>query len=137
MLNEKILEFYREFQDEVLNYVKENSPISTNIAFKTLFLSYLTEAGETLVSDCALVDFKKDGENMKLDGYAFSEYFHSLTLLVSKYQAKPQPEKIKKTEIGRKLQLYRSPGNMIYQGFVFWVILDQLVNEIQFSFPQK
>lgn len=59
MLNEKILEFYREFQDEVLNYVKENSPISTNIAFKTLFLSYLTEAGETLVSDCALVDFKK------------------------------------------------------------------------------
>lgn len=51
MLNEKILEFYREFQDEVLNYVKENSPISTNIAFKTLFLSYLTEAGETLVSD--------------------------------------------------------------------------------------
>ena len=101
MLNEKILEFYREFQDEVLNYVKENSPISTNIAFKTLFLSYLTEAGETLVSDCALVDFKKDGENMKLDGYAFSEYFHSLTLLVSKYQAKPQPEKIKKTEIDK------------------------------------
>lgn len=72
MLNEKILEFYREFQDEVLNYVKENSPISTNIAFKTLFLSYLTEAGETLVSDCALVDFKKDGENMKLDGYALT-----------------------------------------------------------------
>ena len=87
MLNEKILEFYREFQDEVLNYVKENSPISTNIAFKTLFLSYLTEAGETLVSDCALVDFKKDGENMKLDGYAFSEYFHSLTLLKSPYFA--------------------------------------------------
>ena len=137
MLNEKILEFYREFQDEVLNYVKENSPISTNIAFKTLFLSYLTEAGETLVSDCALVDFKKDGENMKLDGYAFSEYFHSLTLLVSKYQAKPQPEKIKKTEIGRKLQLYRAPGNMIHQRFVFWIILDQLVNEIQFSFPLR
>lgn len=104
MVNEKILEFYEEFRDEVLGYVKENGPISINTAFKTLFLSYLTEAGETLVSDCMLVDFKKDGENMKLDGYAFSEYFRSLTLLVSKYQAKPQPEKMKKTEIDRLLK---------------------------------
>ena len=104
MVNDKILEFYKEFQDEVLTYVKENSPISTNTAFKTLFLSYLTEAGETLVSDCMLVDFKKDSENMKLDGYAFSEYFRSLTLLVSKYQAKPIPEKIKKTEIDKLLK---------------------------------
>lgn len=104
MVNDKILEFYREFQDEVLTYVKENSPISTNTAFKTLFLSYLTEAGETLVSDCMLVDFKKDSENMKLDGYAFSEYFRSLTLLVSKYQAKPIPEKIKRTEIDKLLK---------------------------------
>lgn len=104
MVNDKILEFYKEFQDEVLSYVKENSPISTNTAFKTLFLSYLTEAGETLVSDCMLVDFKKDSENMKLDGYAFSEYFRSLTLLVSKYQAKSIPEKIKKTEIDKLLK---------------------------------
>lgn len=104
MVNDKILEFYREFQDEGLTYVKENSPISTNTAFKILFLSYLTEAGETLVSDCMLVDFKKDSENMKLDGYAFSEYFRSLTLLVSKYQAKPIPEKIKKTEIDKLLK---------------------------------
>lgn len=104
MVNDKILEFYKEFQDEVLTYVKENSPISTNMAFKTLFLSYLTEAGETLVSDCMLVDFKKDSENMKLDGYAFSEYFRSLTLLVSKYQAKSIPEKIKKTEIDKLLK---------------------------------
>ena len=104
MVNDKILEFYKEFQDEVLTYVKENSPISTNTAFNTLFLSYLTEAGETLVSDCMLVDFKKDSENMKLDGYAFSEYFRSLTLLVSKYQAKSIPEKIKKTEIDKLLK---------------------------------
>ena len=104
MVNDKILEFHKEFQEEVHTYVKENSPISTNTAFKTLFLSYLTEAGETLVSDCMLVDFKKDSENMKLDGYAFSEYFRSLTLLVSKYQAKPIPEKIKKTEIDKLLK---------------------------------
>jgi hypothetical protein len=84
--------------------VKSNGPVSVNTAFKTLFLSYLTEAGETLVSDCTLVDFKKDSENMRLDGYSFSEYFHSLTLLVSKYQSKNAPEKIKKTEIDKQLK---------------------------------
>lgn len=56
---------------------------------------------------------------MKLDGYAFSEYFHSLTLLVSKYQAKPQPEKIKKTEIdklSRKvLKFYKTCGTDAFE----------------------
>ena len=60
MVNEKILEFYGEFRDEVLGYVKENGPISTNTAFKTLFLSYLTEAGETLVSDCTCLLYTSD-----------------------------------------------------------------------------
>lgn len=104
MLNEKIVEFYEELQDEVSTYIKENSPVSTDTAFKSLFISYLTEAGETFVSDCTLVDFKKDGENMKLDGYAFNEYFRSLTLIVSKYQGKSKPEKVKKTEIDKLLK---------------------------------
>ena len=104
MLNEKIVEFYEELQDEVSTYIKENSPVSTNTAFKSLFISYLTEAGETFVSDCTLVDLKKDGENMKLDGYAFNEYFRSLTLIVSKYQGKSKPEKVKKTEIDKLLK---------------------------------
>lgn len=104
MLNEKIVEFYEELQDEVSTYIKENSPVSTNTAFKSLFISYLTEAGETFVSDCTLVDFKKNGENMKLDGYAFNEYFRSLTLIVSKYQGKSKPEKVKKTEIDKLLK---------------------------------
>lgn len=114
MLNEKIVEFYEEFQDEVSTYMKENGPVSTNTAFKSLFISYLTEAGETFVSDCTLVDFKKDGENMKLDGYAFNEYFRSLTLIVSKYQGKSKPEKVKKTEIDKLmkkvLKFYKTCG---------------------------
>ena len=104
MLNEKIVDFYLELREEVQEHVKNNGPVSVNTAFKTLFLSYLTEAGETLVSDCTFVDYKKDSENMKLDGYAFSEYFHSLTLLISKYQSKSSPETIKKTEIEKLLK---------------------------------
>lgn len=41
---------------------------------------------------------------MKLDGYAFNEYFRSLTLIVSKYQGKSKPEKVKKTEIDKLLK---------------------------------
>lgn len=104
MLNDKVLEFYSEFREEVQDYIKTNGTLSVNAAFKSLFLSYLTETGETLVSDCTIVDFKKDSENMRLDGYAFSEYFNSLTLIISKYQSKPIPEKLKKTEIEKLLK---------------------------------
>lgn len=100
-MNDKILEFYSEFREEVQNYLKSNSGISANTAFKTVFLSYLTELGETLVSDCTVVDFKRDSDNIRLDGYAYSEYFQSLSLLVSKYDPKPQPEKLGKTETSK------------------------------------
>ena len=80
---------------------KENSPISTNIAFQTLFLSYLTEAQEkTLAPDCALVDFKKM-EEYETGWMRVHEYFHSLTLPQKQVSGKPQPEKIKKTEIDK------------------------------------
>lgn len=119
MVNEKILEFYDEFREEVIDYVKSNGPISTNAAFKEKFLSYLTETGLTIVSDYELVDFKKDAENMKLDGYAFNEYFHSLTLIVSKYQGKLRPEKMKKTEIDKllkkALKFYKTCGTEAFE----------------------
>lgn len=99
MLNDKILEYYCELREEIQEYVKSHAAVSINTAFKNVFLSYLTEVGETLVSDCTIVDFKKDAENMRLDGYAFSEYFRSLTLLVCKYETKSVPEKLWKTEI--------------------------------------
>lgn len=104
MLNDRIIEFYGELRDEVQEYVKTHVAVSVNAAFKTVFLSYLTEIGETLVSDCTIVDFKKDGANMRLDGYSFSEYFQSLTLLVSKYETKAIPEKLWKTEIDKLLK---------------------------------
>ena len=104
MLTDKVLEFYSELREEVLEYAKANSPMSVVSAFKHLFLSYLTEVGETLVSDCTLVEFKKDSENLRLDGYAYSEYFHSLTLLVCKYQSKVAPEKLYKTELDKLMK---------------------------------
>lgn len=119
MLNNKMLEFYDELREEVQSYVKSNVGTSVNTAFKTVFLSYLTELGETLVSDCTIVDFKRDADNIRLDGYAYSEYFQSLTLLVSKYEQKPRPEKLRKTEMEklfkRALKFYKSCGTDYFE----------------------
>ena len=53
-------------------YVKNNGPISVNTAFKTLFLSYLTEAGETLVSDCSFVDCQFINCKLNLSNFSAS-----------------------------------------------------------------
>ena len=104
MLNSKILEFYTDLRDEVMEGVKNRDYESTNAAFKNVFLSYLLETGETVLSDCQFVDFKKDADKIRLDGYSFSDYFNSLTLLISLFEPKPVPGTIRKTEIEKQLK---------------------------------
>lgn len=104
MLSSKILEFYTDLREEVMEGVKNRDYESTNAAFKNVFLSYLLETGETVLSDCQFVDFKKDADKIRLDGYSFSDYFNSLTLLVSLFEPKPMPGTIRKTEIEKQLK---------------------------------
>ena len=104
MLNSKILDFYSELREDIAEQYKTRTYPSTNVAFKSVFLSYIVETGDTLLADCTFVDFKKDADKIRLDGYGFSEYFNSLTLLVSLYEPKQHPEKIGKTEIDRTLR---------------------------------
>ena len=120
MITDKILEFYSELRDEVALFTKENIGTSLNYAFKSVYLTYLTELGETLLSDCTIVDFKRDSDNMRLDGYSYSEYFQSLTLLVSKYNSKPSPEKIRKIEseklFKRALKFFKTCSTDYFDG---------------------
>lgn len=103
MLSDKILEFYSELLDETISYSKDNS-VGTLLAFKNIFVSYLQEAGVTTLADCEIVNFKKTTEKMRLDGYAYSEYFRSLTLLVCDFNQKPQIEKLGKMDIDKTLK---------------------------------
>lgn len=104
MISNKILEFYTEMREEIMSGVKNRDYESTNAAFKNVFTSYLTETGDTSIADCVFLDFKKDADKMRLDGYAYSEYFHSLTLLISVYEVKDNPGKLWKTEIDKQLK---------------------------------
>ena len=103
VINNKIIDFYTELQEDLIERYKSKEFPSTNSAFKSVFLSYLLDTGYTLLADCTFVDFKKDVDNIRLDGYCFSEYFNSLTLLISLYEPKQQPKRIGKTEIERTM----------------------------------
>lgn len=100
-MDQKLLDFYHEFNDEVKQYMMDHENTNMSAAFKEVFLSYLNENEVTALADTTLVEYRKDSENMRLDGYAYSEYFHSLTLLVSKYDSKPKPEMLWKKDIDK------------------------------------
>lgn len=103
MLSDKILDFYAELLDETISYSKDHS-VGTLLAFNNVFVSYLQEAGVTNLADCEIVSFKKTADKIRLDGYSYSDYFHSLTLLVSDFNQKPKIEKLGKTDIDKILK---------------------------------
>lgn len=103
MLSDKILDFYAELLDETISYSKDHS-VGTLLAFNNVFVSYLQEAGVTNLADCEIVNFKKTADKIRLDGYSYSDYFHSLTLLISDFNQKPKIEKLGKTDIDKILK---------------------------------
>lgn len=104
MVNSKVQDFYNELREEITISVRNRDYDSTISAFKNIFISYLVETGDTSLSDCNYLDFKKDTDNIRLDGYCYNEYFRTLTLLISAYEAKDKPSKLWKTEIEKQLK---------------------------------
>ena len=103
-MSDKIQEFNQDILEEVVSYRSSNL-VSTSIAFKTIFLSYMAEIGETSISDCQVIDFKKSGDKIKLDGYVFNEYFNTLTLIISEFSHVPNIVKMGKVEIDKLLKM--------------------------------
>lgn len=100
---DKLAEFNQDILEEVIAY-RANNVVSTSIAFKTIFLSYLADVGESSISDCQIIDFKKTTDKMRLDGYVFTEYFNTLTLIVSDFTPSLQIVKIGKVEIEKTIK---------------------------------
>lgn len=99
-MEQKMQDFYQEMNEEVKQYMT-NYSMTQNAAFKEVFLSYLNENEVTILADMDFVEYKKDSENMRLDGYSYNEYFHSLTLMVCKYNSSPNPEMLWKKDIDK------------------------------------
>ena len=107
-----------EFNQDILDEVNANSGVSTSLAFKTVFLSYLSEIGESSISDCQLIEFKKTSDKLRLDGYVFNEFFNTLTLIVSDFSRSSQITNIGKIEIEKDIkQAYRFLKNCFTRYF--------------------
>lgn len=96
----KLSDFNKELMEDVKIYASENSE-NTESAFTNVFLSYLSEFGETRTADSQVMYCVKEAEKIKVNAYAFNEYFHSLTLVVSCYDKNIELGKINKTETAK------------------------------------
>lgn len=119
-MDQKLHDFYDEFNDEVKQYMADHEKNTINMAFKEVFLSYLAEREVTTLADTNLLEYKKDSENMRLDGYSYNDYFHSLTILVSKFDPKPEPEILWKKDIDkytkRAVKFLRTCDTDLFEG---------------------
>ena len=50
MTTDRLQDFNRDIIEEAIDY-RNNNVVSTSFAFKTVFLSYLSEIGETSIAD--------------------------------------------------------------------------------------
>lgn len=103
-MSDKLQEFNQDILDEVVSY-RTNNLVSTSMAFKTVFLSYLADIGETGISDSQIIDFKKSHDKIKIDGYAFNEYFNTLTLIISDFSKMSEIVKIGKIEMDKNVKM--------------------------------
>lgn len=97
MENRELVDFNQEFIEEVKEYATEHSEL-TETAFTNVFLSYLSDFGETKTADAEVSYCMKECEKIKVNAYAYSEYFQSLTLIVSCYEKNGKIEKLNKTD---------------------------------------
>ncbi|SHE66893.1 AIPR family protein [Schwartzia succinivorans] len=100
-MDQKLQQFYNEFNDEVKQYMVNHEKTTINYAFKEVFLSYLAEHEVSTLADTNILEFKKESENIKMDGYSYNDYFHSLTILVSKFNPKQTPDMLWKKDIDK------------------------------------
>ena len=85
MENRELVDFNQEFIEEVKEYATEHSEL-TETAFTNVFLSYLSDFGETKTADAEVTYCMKESEKIKVNAFSYSEYFQSLTLIVSCYE---------------------------------------------------
>lgn len=102
-----ITEQMKEFNNELLEEVKIHPMVNktgTEDAFTAVFVSYIVGAGETFASNCEILNYKKKSEKMRINGYAYDEYFQTLTLIISDFNNRESIDKIGKIDIDKNLK---------------------------------
>lgn len=104
MVTEQMKQFNEELIEEVREY-RENEKCSTEDAFTNVFVSYVIDAGESFLSNCNVLSYKKEYEKAKVNGFVYDEYFQTLTLVISVFENRPQISKMGKMDIVKNSRL--------------------------------
>lgn len=100
MESRELVDFNQELIEDVKIYSAENGENSES-SFTNVFLSYLSDFNETKTADSEVLFCQKESEKIKVNAYAYSEYFQSLTLVVSCYEKSGTIGKINKTDTAK------------------------------------
>ena len=97
-------EFNSELIDEIRDIVNKGNKSSEDI-FTNIFSEYVIEAGGVYLSNFQIINFKKDSDHIKVNGYAYDEYFKTLTLIVTDFNNRFEIKKMGKVEIDKCVKL--------------------------------
>jgi len=103
MISDQMREFNTQLIEEVKEYSQTNQ-LATSEAFTSIYLAYLADADETRTADCEVLTYKKASKEILINGYAYNDYFKTLTIVVSDYSPRPQVQRIGKVESNKLLK---------------------------------
>ena len=119
-MNSQYDELNSSLIEDVRRQISENGD-STENAFTSVFISYLTEHGETKVANSTVAYCSNSQDKVKVNAYAYDEYFQTLTLVVSLYNNRCEIAKLNKTDATKickqatkmaKMCLSKSPSEL-------------------------
>lgn len=98
MLTEQMKQFNEELIEEIKEY-REQEKCSTEDAFTNVFSTYVIDSGESYLSNCNIISYKKNLKKAKINGYVYNEYFQTLTLVISIFENRIEVSKMGKTDV--------------------------------------
>lgn len=98
----------KQFNEELLEEIREykmQEKCSTEDAFTNVFAAYVVDAGESFMSNCNIMSYKKDFEKAKVNGYVYDEYFQTLTLVISVFENRATVSRMGKTDVTKNCRM--------------------------------
>lgn len=110
----------KKFNEELLEEIREykvQEKCSTEDAFTNVFATYVVDAGETFMSNCNIMSYKKDFEKAKINGYVYDEYFQTLTLVVSVFENRVAVSRMGKIDVTKNCRMATKFYRMCKAGY--------------------
>lgn len=98
-----MIEFNHDLVDDVEQYVSDNK-CDIEQGFAEIFIPYIVDSGEGYLANIEHVFYKKDSENVKINGYVYDSFFETLTVVVCDYKNDYEVDYVGKVDISKSLK---------------------------------